>query len=245
MWCGSFHKARGLLITLNGNSEKFTISKFNPLGIKISISIHLKNGNNVLKFSVSDTSRPIDLNIGNDKRSLSIGFHNIRLIKSDSFRPENYPLKLNLGCGWDIRPGYLNVDMRPELDPDLVAEIEHLYMLPSGRYDEIIAQDCLEHLPRESDALHEWTRLLNRGGVLWLRVPDITALSEMILKARTVDEQERCLQYIYGSQNMKGDYHLSSFTSKILRKMLQEAGLVVEKIAPVHDWLLEAKALKQ
>ncbi len=57
------------------------------------------------------------------------------------------PDRLNLGCGWDLREGYLNVDVHDFHKPDLVADVTKLDMLPSGRYREIIAQDVLEHLP--------------------------------------------------------------------------------------------------
>jgi predicted SAM-dependent methyltransferase len=54
-------------------------------------------------------------------------------------------MKLNLGCGFDHRAGYLNVDMHPFTNPDLVADVLDLSMLPAATYDEIIAQDVLEH----------------------------------------------------------------------------------------------------
>jgi predicted SAM-dependent methyltransferase len=69
--------------------------------------------------------------------------------------------KLNLGCGFDNRKDYLNVDMHAFTNPDLLANVTDLSMLPSAAYDEILAQDVLEHF-RWSDtprALFEWNRL--------------------------------------------------------------------------------------
>jgi hypothetical protein len=37
--------------------------------------------------------------------------------------PDPLPRKLNLGCGWDKRDGYLNVDLHGSHDPDLVADV--------------------------------------------------------------------------------------------------------------------------
>ena len=76
------------------------------------------------------------------------------------------PRRMNLGCGWDHRDGYLNVDFQDFHHPDLVADVRNLDMLPAAWFEEIIAQDVLEHLERtEADAaLAEWARLLAPGG---------------------------------------------------------------------------------
>ncbi|RYF60885.1 MAG: hypothetical protein EOO27_04180 [Comamonadaceae bacterium] len=55
---------------------------------------------------------------------------------------------MNLGCGFDIRTGYLNVDMHDRQGPDLVADVTSLGMLPSEGFTEIVAQDVLEHVER-------------------------------------------------------------------------------------------------
>ena len=59
------------------------------------------------------------------------------------FDPEAFPLRLNLGCGYDRKPGYLNVDFQAFHEPDLVADVTDLAMLPDGRYEEIVAQEAL------------------------------------------------------------------------------------------------------
>ena len=51
------------------------------------------------------------------------------------------PRRLNLGCGFDHRDGYLNVDIKPEHEPDLLADIRDLSELPAGHFDEIVAID--------------------------------------------------------------------------------------------------------
>src|SRR3954449_9383032 len=58
--------------------------------------------------------------------------------------PNPLPTRLNVGCGYDIRPGFLNVDNGDWHSPDLVADITDLVMLPSGHFEEIVAQDVLE-----------------------------------------------------------------------------------------------------
>jgi predicted SAM-dependent methyltransferase len=59
-------------------------------------------------------------------------------------------LKLNLGCGFDIRAGYVNIDANDEHHPDLVSDVANLSALADGVAIEALAQDVLEHLPRET-----------------------------------------------------------------------------------------------
>jgi len=54
-------------------------------------------------------------------------------------------MRLNLGCGGDIKPGYLNVDLKKREGVDLVANIMDL-SFPSESFTEIFAGDILEHL---------------------------------------------------------------------------------------------------
>src|SRR6516225_5520478 len=97
--------------------------------------------------------------------------------------------KLNLGCGWDLREGYINVDFQPFHNPDLVADVRDLSSLPSGWFEEIVAQDVLEHLPRLDTlrTLAEWNRLLCLGGFLHLRMPNIIGLAELLVDPDRAD----------------------------------------------------------
>src|SRR5436853_7490297 len=95
--------------------------------------------------------------------------------RATDFDARSAPRRLNLGCGWDHRAGYVNVDFHAYHKPDLVADVRKLGFLPAGHYDEIVAQDVLEHLPRRQTlaVLRHWNRLLRKGGTLELRVPNV------------------------------------------------------------------------
>jgi SAM-dependent methyltransferase len=43
---------------------------------------------------------------------------------------------------------------------------------PSGRYDLIICNHVLEHVPSDGDALRELSRIVNKDGIVFLTVPD-------------------------------------------------------------------------
>ena len=160
-----------------------------------------------------------------------------------------YPLKVNLGCGFDIRSDYLNIDFQEFHNPDLVADIRKLDMLPSGVYEEILAQDCLEHFPR-SDAeptLLEWSRLLKCGGILKLRVPDLIGLLELFNweSKQSVEDQKTLVQCLYGTQAYNGDWHLNGFTKVLLEHYLKQAGFCNIKFDSLDHWLFEVVCEKK
>jgi predicted SAM-dependent methyltransferase len=160
----------------------------------------------------------------------------------------SFPRRLNLGCGFDRRAGYLNVDFQPWHKPDLVADVGKLDRLPAGHYEEILANDVLEHLPRTSTRriLVHWNRLLTFDGVLRVRVPNAVAILELLKSAQhqSVAEQERLIQSLFGTQAYTGDFHYTSFTEVLLAHYLQVAGFRVLSINAIGDGNLEALARK-
>lgn len=82
-------------------------------------------------------------------------------------------MKLNLGAGRDIRPGWVNIDIRPLPGIDVVADVRRL-PLADGVAEEIVASDVIEHIPPADIPLtvREWRRVLREGGRLFIRTPD-------------------------------------------------------------------------
>jgi predicted SAM-dependent methyltransferase len=62
-------------------------------------------------------------------------------------------------------------------------------MLPSGAFDEVLAQDVLEHVERAKTgpALHEWSRLLASGGILHVRVPALAGMFDLLAQPERRD----------------------------------------------------------
>jgi predicted SAM-dependent methyltransferase len=164
--------------------------------------------------------------------------------RPDPFDPDRHPRRINLGCGFDVRPGYLNVDLHAFHHPDLVADVRDLSMLPSGVYEEILAQDVLEHLPRTDAprALAEWARLLRPGGVLVLRVPDLIGLLGLFVERGTLGEQEQIVQCLFGTQAYDGDFHQNGFTELLLRHRLHEAGFADAEFSHMDGWIFNVVA---
>ena len=156
--------------------------------------------------------------------------------------------KLNLGCGYDKRAGYLNVDLNDFHSPDVVANIIELNEFPSNSYQEIIAQDILEHVLRADvrRALFEWNRLLEMGGRIFIRttwIQGLAALMEMP-ENQAILAQEGLIQSLFGTQAYNGDFHLTGFTEKMFRFYMWEAGFEIDEMGLVHGAFLDAWARK-
>jgi SAM-dependent methyltransferase len=96
-----------------------------------------------------------------------------------------FPKKLNLGSGNDWREDYFNVDLDAYWEPDAVLDFNH--PLPIGKkletqrfgaivmdnnsFDEIIANDSLEHIPSLMTAMTSCLKLLKVGGLFRVSVP--------------------------------------------------------------------------
>jgi hypothetical protein len=156
--------------------------------------------------------------------------------------------RLNLGCGFDKRPGYLNVDLQSFHAPDIVADVLALNDFPSGYYEEIIAQDVLEHFKRVDTrkAFYEWNRVLALGGSLYVRTTYLNGLLRMLESPdfQTIELQELLVHCLFSTQVYEGDFHLTAFTEPLFRFYLWETGFEITELRVQGDWLFEAHARK-
>jgi predicted SAM-dependent methyltransferase len=154
-------------------------------------------------------------------------------------------MKLNLGCGWDHRPGWVNIDFLPEHKPDILADVLQL-PFEDGAADYALAQDVLEHLPRTSTnyALKEWSRVLSNDGTLELRVPSLFHAVELMKSQPTISFHETLIQNLYGTQAYTGDVHLTSFTDLTLTHYLHQNGFTAVSIEMKDDWMFDIRAQK-
>lgn len=86
-------------------------------------------------------------------------------------------MKLNLGCGTDIRSGYCNIDCADIPGVDMVIDFEKC-LLPhgDGSVSKILCYNLLEHL-ETTTLLKEAHRVLKIGGEMHIVVPHFTSAS--------------------------------------------------------------------
>ena len=81
-------------------------------------------------------------------------------------------MKLNIGCGNDIREGWINLDRYPINDKVTYFEINIFpYEWKDGSIDEIYCSHVLEHTNKVDVIIHEFTRILKPGGILHIKLP--------------------------------------------------------------------------
>lgn len=82
-------------------------------------------------------------------------------------------MKLNLGCGYRKLDGFVNIDVRPCVNPDLVADICDGLPFPDASVESVVAVDFLEHIPigKTVGVIEEIYRVLVPGGLFESMTP--------------------------------------------------------------------------
>jgi predicted SAM-dependent methyltransferase len=146
------------------------------------------------------------------------------------------PLWLHLGCGKRNIPGFLNVDLADYPHIDYKRGVDDLSVFKTGTVDLIYASHILEYFDgiEVKRVLKEWRRVLKKGGVLRLAVPDFEALVKVYRKYKKLD---LILGPLYGRWEIKGGkktvYHKTVYDFKTLKKTLQDNGF---KNVKRYDW---------
>lgn len=84
------------------------------------------------------------------------------------------PLKLNLGCGPNCRPGWLNIDLFDSA-AELQLDLRKRWPFPDGSVAYVYSEHAFEHFEFSEEVPHflsESLRVLGEGGVFDVGVPD-------------------------------------------------------------------------
>jgi len=146
--------------------------------------------------------------------------------------------RLNLGCGENKMNDYINVDIRPEINPDIVWDLEKFpYPWEDSSIDEIYASNVIEHFPYQiqDTILEEWHRILKSGGKLIIICPDIERLFNIYISSNEsggpFGHPHAFLEhFIFGGQNHDNDFHKSGYTLSLMKYRLTKAGFTIVSI---------------
>ena len=151
---------------------------------------------------------------------------------------DKQPVKLNLGCGDRKMYGFVNVDLREDLNPDVICDVTKIHEKFKD-VDLIYACHVLEHFPKKasshfqttwSEALTSWYDSLKEGGVLRIAIPDFRAACEQYLIDGSL-ENIYCL--LYGGQKYDFDFHFHCWDFQEIKKDLLDIGF---KTVDRYDW---------
>jgi len=85
---------------------------------------------------------------------------------------------LNLGCGRDIRKGYVNVDFIKSDGVDVVWDLnEYPYPFKDSEFEEILAYNIIEHLDKPNNFIRELWRIGKKGGKIRIIAPHFSSQS--------------------------------------------------------------------
>lgn len=137
-------------------------------------------------------------------------------------------LKLNVGCGYKIVDGWVNVDIKRDIkarrDPDIFADVRAI-PLPNECASELMAIHVFEHfyLWEAPDLLKEWHRLLIPSGLLILEMPDVVKSAKNLIES---SDEQFSMWGLYGDPRPKDPYmcHKWGWTFKTLSPLLLANG---------------------
>jgi predicted SAM-dependent methyltransferase len=141
-------------------------------------------------------------------------------------------MKLHLGCGKRFIPGFVHIDAVDYEHVDHVSTIDNLSFIQDCSVDLIYSCHVIEHFKRRDvvRVLKEWHRVLKKGGILRVSVPDFKVLCQVYAKYEDID---LVIGPIFGRQDYLYNIHYNVFDFKSLSRVLQEAGFSAIR---VYDW---------
>jgi predicted SAM-dependent methyltransferase len=156
------------------------------------------------------------------------------------------PTKLNIGCGYDKREGYLNVDVDPACAPDLLIVDGDYSAIPRQHFSEVLAKDVLEHVPRAQtlDALLDFADYLVDGGKLIVQTTSILHVASKLRATDRYADHHSWTICLFGNQAHPGDFHFTGFTEVTLRVHLLAAGFTIEVLELREEWMPYVEAKK-
>jgi len=148
-------------------------------------------------------------------------------------------MKLNLGCGSDIRRGWVNLDVVKGEGVDIVHDLNKLPLpFEDRKFDFILCQDVLEHI-NFIPLMNELYRILKPKGILKIRCPHFT--SKLNFENPTHIHQFSSKSFDYFTRNELFDYErdLKLFSTVKMRWITFNKGSLFLRLFnnPLERWI--------
>lgn len=159
---------------------------------------------------------------------------------------ESEPIKLNIGAGATVMPGFTSIDRKSGKE---AARLDY----SDGAVDEIYASHVLEHFGfgELAGVLGEWVRVLKPGGRIRLAVPDFDYIARRWVETANngrddhepqgFSESQLLRRYAMGGQVNGDDFHKSAFDARGLTDLMQHVG--IENVKPWESEIQDCASL--
>lgn len=143
-------------------------------------------------------------------------------------------MRLHLGCGKRHIPGWIHIDAVEFPHIDHVAQIDSLPFIADKSVDMIYACHVLEHFKRKDvdRVLREWRRVLCRGAILRLSVPDFGAICDVYHEHKDLSQ---VVGLLFGRQDYLYNIHYSAWDYNTLHGALTDAGFSYAREWDCHN----------
>lgn len=146
-------------------------------------------------------------------------------------------MKLHLGCGKRFIPGFVHIDLDKFGHIDYKHDIRTLPMIKSNSVELIYFCHGIEYFDRVEviEVLKEWKRVLKKGGILRLAMPNFEALVKVYKKYKDLD---KIIGPLFGRWEINGSkkkvlYHKTVYDFPSIKKLLKSQGFIKVRI---YDW---------
>ena len=153
--------------------------------------------------------------------------------------------RLNIGCGNDIKDGYINID--EFVENNSITKMSMLNLDFAGNFiDEIYTSHSLEHFGKDGvkQVLKECYRVLKTDGILKIEVPNLEKVLQNWLDTKEEDRWGFPLDTIFGIQDNPGEFHKTGFTKQHLIDTVKQAGFDIDEINDVYSHAQDCIELK-
>lgn len=161
------------------------------------------------------------------KIKLKLSFAKRHIVNPSFPKNPDGKVLVHIGCGKINSPEFINIDAQPYSHVHIVTDdISSLPDIKSETVDLVYMCHILEHFKKREieKVLKESKRILRKGGILRISVPDFDKLVEVYNAAGK--DINTIIKQLMGGQDHQYNIHYSAFNYQYLLGLLKEAGFV-------------------
>lgn len=147
-------------------------------------------------------------------------------------------MKVVLGCGDDIRDGYLNIDDRPINNKVTKCDLDNLTKIIKSPVQEMIVNGIISRYSMSDlgKVVSHWVSFLAPGGIIYIKATDVQVISNEFIYGRISIEEMNAR--LFGDKIVnRGIYSLES-----IEALLNQLGMItLEKTYLEKDFVIRAQ----